>query len=286
MGLTPSTTFHSSTYGTPRPVQDESGVLPYGVNRFIELTPRAVTMWKHLGKVWAFSRELKHLPHVSIDLMLAATEGNAPFFREVTEEFYRDAVGPHPKFPLVSRMRYGLAVCNLREIGHDYYGHLDSAGKRNIKKAQRLGYRFATFNFNDQLDAVTRIHRSSLVRQGRQIHERLLQQAIPNNNPPSRNPLHAYPYFGIFQGDTLVAYAACLIAGELCEIQTIYGHAHYHSDGVIPMLLNAISGHLAMHHPQAIYFTYGTFYGATPSMQRFKRKFLFEPSRVSWRLGR
>jgi hypothetical protein len=195
-------------------------------------------------------------------------------------------MSPHPKFPLVNRMRYGMAVCDLREIGHDYYGHLDATGKRNIKKAQRLGYRFATFDFNQQLDAVTRIHRSSLIRQGRQVHYRLLEQARPHRNPTSRNHLHDYPYFGVFQGDTLVAYAACLIAGELCEIQTIYGHAQFHADGVIPLLLSSISDYLGTHHPRVVYYSYGTYYGATPSMKRFKRKFLFKPCCVHWHLGR
>ncbi|MBI2733051.1 MAG: hypothetical protein HYX44_07090 [Aquabacterium sp.] len=259
--------------------------MPYALNRFIALTPRAVTLWKRLSKASALAREIHALPTVSINLMLEATNGAPPFFRDVTIGFYRTVCGPHAKFPLIARMRYGVAVCDLRQIQHDHYGHLDSAGKRNVKKARRLGYRFAPFDFNAHLDAATRIHRSSVVRQGRQVHDWMLDEAKAHANPPSQSHLHAYPYFGIFQGDTLVAYAACLIAGELCMIQTIYGHAQFHSDGIIPLLLTSISDHLKSHHPQVAYYAYGTYYGATPSMQRFKRKFLFEPCCVNWHLS-
>lgn len=259
--------------------------MPYALNRFISLTPQAVALLNHLCKAWTLAQEIRRSPKVTINLMLDATLDAAPFFRNVTLSFYRTAVSAHAKFPLVPSMRYGVALCDLRQIEHDHYGHLCSAGKRNIKKARRLGYRFAPIEFNEHLEAATRIHRSSIMRQGRQVHEWMLDKARPHDNPPSHNHQHAYPYFGIFQGDTLVAYAACLIAGELCMIESIYGHAQFQPDGIIPLLLTSISDYLKAHHPQVVYYAYGTYYGATPTMQRFKRKFLFEPCRVSWRLA-
>lgn len=284
MGQRAANPFHAVAYGAAG-ARYASGVMPYALNRYIELTPLAVALWKRLAKASALASEIQKSPKVSINLMLEAARHEPSFFSEITLGFYRMAVSPHAKFPLVARMRYGVALCDLRQIDHDHYGHLDSAGKRNVKKARRLGYRFAPFDFNAHLDAVTSIHRSSHVRQGRQVHRWMLDKAVPHRNPPSRSPLHDYPYFGIFQGDTLVAYAACLIAGELCMIQTIYGHAQFHADGIIPLLLTSISDHLKTHHPQVVYYGYGTYYGATPSMQRFKRKFLFEPCRVNWHLG-
>lgn len=284
MGQRASNPLQAVAYGHAG-AYDASGVMPYALNRYIELTPLAVALWKRLSKAYTLASEIQKLPKVSINLMLDEAHNEPTFFRDITRGFYRTAVSPHAKFPLIARMRYGVALCDLRQIQHDHYGHLDATGKRNVKKARRLGYRFEPFDFNSHLDAATRIHRSSIIRQGRPVHGWMFEEARAHRNPPSRSPLHDYPYFGIFQGDTLVAYAACLIAGELCMIQTIYGHAQFHSDGIIPLLLTSISDHLKTHHPQVVYYAYGTYYGATPSMQRFKRKFLFEPHCVNWRLG-
>ncbi|MBC7701635.1 hypothetical protein [Aquabacterium sp.] len=161
---------------------------------------------------------------------------------------------------------------------------MGSTAKRNLKKALSLGYRFERIDYNQHLDDITVIHRSSKIRQGRAMPEHFFTARAPSIvDPPSTNPTHDYPYFGIFKGDTLVAYASCLVAGELCTIETLYGHHDHQVDGVIPLLLVSMGDHLIAHHPQVLYYVYDTYFGASETMRRFKRKFLFLPHRVTWR---
>jgi len=231
-------------------------------------------------------REIVGLPQISINLMLSGAGGNDPFFQGITREFYYHATRRHPAFPLVRRMEYGFAVCHLKGQAQPYSARLDSAARRNLKKAARLGYTCRRINFNEHLGDATRIHQSTAVRQGKPMPEEMLsQQAKPNNDPPSRNPLHDYPYFGVFKDDTMVAYASWMIAGELCAVQTIFGHADYLSDGVVPLVIASMGDHLPDHHPSVAYYAYDMYYGASETMRRFKRKFLFMPHRVKWVLG-
>ena len=91
---------------------------------------------------------------------------------------------------------------------------------------------------------------------------------------------------GVLRDGVLYAYAACLIAGELCAIEQIFGDADRQSDGVVPMLITGIAETLYREHPRVKYYTYDTFFGAGVSLRRFKKKFKFLPHVVQWELGR
>ncbi len=245
---------------------------------------RETILLSHLRRASQTISEISNLPSISIDLMMAETRSNHPFYRDVTRQFHENATRRHAKFPLIRRFEYGVAVSVLKSVPQPYSERVGSAARRNLKKALRLGYRFERIDYNQHLDDVTAIHRSTRTRQGREMPKRFFTAQAPSIiDPPSANPTHDYPYFGVFKGRTLVAYASCLIAGELCTIETIYGHDDHHADGVIPLLLVSTADHLIAHHPQVKYYVYDTYFGASETMRRFKRKFLFHPHRVTWR---
>jgi hypothetical protein len=249
------------------------------------LDPRATEIFGQLKRLSQTAGEISKLPVISINLMLSGTQGNDPFYQEITRRFHQNATRRHHKFPLVRQLEYGVAVCLLKDDPRAYSHRLGSTAQRNLKKALRLGYRFARIDYNQHLNAVTDIHRSAKIRQGQAMPKHFFSAKAPSIvDPPSRNPLHDYPYFGIFKNDVLVAYASCLIAGDLCAIETIYGHVDYHADGIIPLLLVSMGDYLIAHHPQVRYYAYDTYYGASETMKRLKRKFLFHPHRVSWKL--
>ncbi len=231
--------------------------------------------------------EVARKPRVSIDLMHERTSRNDPFFGRITKDFYREATARHRRFPLVRRFEYGYAVAHLPTGGSSaYLGAVEASARRNVKKAKRLGYRFDRIDYNAHLDDVTEILRSAKIRQGRPMPESFFREAAkPHSNPSSFSPNHDYPYFGVFLENQLVAYASCLVAGELCGIQTIYGHSDVLADGVVPLLIASITDRLAENHPEVRYYSYGSYFGASESMRRFKRKFNFQPYRVTWKLG-
>ncbi|MDI1260538.1 hypothetical protein [Aquabacterium sp.] len=237
----------------------------------------------HLRQVSETISQIFKQPSISIDLRLSDTLNNHPFYREMTRQFHRNATRRHAKLPLIRQFEFGVAVSLLKSAPPPYSTRLGSPAKRNLKKALRLGYRFERIDYNQHRDEITAIHRSSKIRQGRAMPEHFFTARAPAIiDPPSTKTTHDYPYFGIFKEGTLVAYASCLIAGELCSIETIYGHDAHQADGVIPLLLVSMADHLVEHHPQVAYYVYDTYFGASETMRRFKRKFLFHPHRVTW----
>jgi hypothetical protein len=111
------------------------------------------------------------------------------------------------------------------------------------------------------------------------------QPASAIEDPPSRCNVHDYPYFGVIRDGRLYAYASCLVAGEICSIETIYGHAEHLSDGIVPLLIIGIAQYVMQNYPGVKFYGYGGYLGAGESMKRFKAKFDFKPHKVDWILG-
>lgn len=229
--------------------------------------------------------EIMHMPRVSINLDLAACQDNYSFFRRAVLDFYASTQKRHPRLPLVKANQFGVALCRLPAGFDEYFMLIEAAARRNYKKAQRLGYEFSRIDYNRFLKDIADIRGSAEFRQGRMPEAYLHGEVQPVDNPPSLNNKQDYPYFGVLRGGRLFAYAGCLITGEVCFLEHMFGHADHQKDGVVPFLIIEITRVLYDQFPGVRYFVYGGWFGAQRTMQRFKRKFNFLPHRVDWILG-
>jgi hypothetical protein len=226
------------------------------------------------------------MPRVSINLMHGATADNDPFFGRIVQQFYTEATRRHPRALVVRQMSHGLALCQFPRTFDEYYMRIEGSARRNHKKAAREGCSVRLINYNEHLEQIGQIMQSTEVRQGRRVPDEYIRGEVPPcTDPLSKNPLHAYPYFGVFSGETLIGYAGCMVAGEYCGIQHILGHAKFLHLGPIPQLIIEMARHVPVNHPAVKYYAYGMYFGANESMRRFKRKFDFLPHRVDWVLG-
>jgi hypothetical protein len=229
-------------------------------------------------------REVIRLPTLTVNLMHAATAGNDPFYGTLVSKFYRASVARHPRCPLFPRFTHGVATCVLPATHDEYFLLIAGSARRNYKKAVRTGYTFSRIDYNCWLKDVCAIHRSTCFRQG-PVPRGLFEDEPPSAIAPvSATSVHDYLYFGVQRDGVLYAYASCFIAGELCLLERIFGHAQRHGDGIVPMLIISIAKHVLEYHPTVGYYAYGTYYGARESMRRFKTKFRFNPCRIDWRL--
>ncbi len=230
--------------------------------------------------------EFLNLPKLKIHLMFEKTNGNHRFYADAVQRFYDEASALHPKLLFTAKKyQYGFAACVLPKEFDTYFMAIEASARRNYKKAQRLGYVFRRIDYNEHLDDIRDIWTSTPVRQGLMPQNFLEGRVRPIADPPSRTHYQDYPYFGVFKDNKLVAYAACLVTGELCSLNDLYGHDRYLNDGIVPMLVIEIARECIQTYPTVKYFAYGTYFGASESMRRFKRKFLFLPHRVSWVLS-
>jgi hypothetical protein len=81
-----------------------------------------------------------------------------------------------------------------------------------------------------------------------------------------------------------VAYAGCLVAGEMLLLSTKFGHDKYKSYGIVPYLIACIADYKYKNYPHVKYYIYDKYYGASISLRFFKRKLRFEPHTVTWQL--
>jgi len=230
-------------------------------------------------------REIRDMPVLTINLMLKRTVDNDPYYRDLTLSWYEEATARHPKLKLIRNLEWGAAVAILPRTHEEYFMYIEAAARRNFKKAQRANYRFAPFESKDHLDGIREVRQSTDVRQGKKVPDEMMYGELEAaKDPKSRNHFHGYPYYGVFHEDKLVAYSSCFVAGEVCALEHILGHADYQSDGIVPMMLIGIAEDLYKNHPAVRYFMYGTYFGAATKMRRFKKKFRFFPHRVHWKL--
>jgi hypothetical protein len=224
-------------------------------------------------------------PKILINLMYSDSKINDPFFAKIVLDFYNESQKLHPRLLLIKKYQFGMAFCNLPGEFSNYLKLIEPSACRNYKKAKRNKYVFNQIIFNDYLKDIQEIRQSTDIRQGK-ISKAFLQNNVqPCMNPISQSYIHDYPYFGVLLNNKLVAYAGCLISGEMCMIEHIYGHYAYEKDGIVPMLIIEIVNYILTHYPKVHFYGYGTFFGAKLQMRRFKRKFGFIPYRVIWNLG-
>lgn len=232
----------------------------------------------------ALLQEVRALPQVTVSLNHAGTLDNHEFYQKITKDFYDYAHSRHKKLPLIRALEYGVALFDFRGE-KPYLQAIESSARRNYKKALRNGFHFEKIDFNQHLDDIWDIRKSTPVRQGEMPEEFITQPPKPVNNPITQTNTHDYPYFGIFNAEKkLVAYAGCMVAGDILMVQHIYGHHEFQSFGVVPCLLISIAENALESYPNVKFYNYGTFYGAQAGMQRFKKKFRFLPHRVTWTL--
>lgn len=230
--------------------------------------------------------DIIRIPKITIHLMLEKTIDNDPFYTKLVKNYYAYVSSRHPKYFFIKRCEIGVAVCKLPPTFAEYFMQIESSARRNCRKAVRLGYETKIINYNSHLEDIRNIWLSTPIRQNKPLPQNIREgQVRPCENPSSNNQYHDYVYFGVFKKDKLLAYAGCLIIGELCDIHDIYGHDRYLSDGIVPLLIIEIAKTIYNSFPMVKYYNYSTYFGASKTMRRFKRKFLFEPHKVIWKLG-
>ncbi len=228
---------------------------------------------------------LRKLPRVKVDLRYREAVSNDPFYASLVRQFYNDSMSRHRRYWVIPRFAVGVALCRLPENYDEYFRRIEAAGRRNCKKAMRLGYDFRRIEFNNHLSDIAAIRHSKEIRQGPMSAAFLNGGVAPVSNPPALNRVHDYPYFGVLRERMLRAYAGCFICGEVCLLEHVLGHGDFESDGIVPRLYCGIVEYLLANHPEVRYFAYGTYMGAGETLRRFKRKFLFQPHNVDWDLG-
>lgn len=236
-----------------------------------------------ITKLYNFAKEYRDMEKVTINLDKEGAKNNDPFFHKMAQSYYKEANRRSLRMPLIKNMEIGVALIELPSDFNDYFMKIESSARRNYKKSIRNEYTFSRFEYNNKLDDIWEIHKSTKYRQGAMPLELTENRPKAINNGTSETNLHDYIYYGVFDSnDKLVSYLGIMLAGDLAMIGNIFGHAEHQSNGVVPRALIDGAQHIIQNFPKVKYYGYGTYFGASDTLRRFKRKFCFTPRRVKW----
>lgn len=184
---------------------------------------------------------------------------------------------------MTAAKRWGVALVHLPASFDDY---LDGGPMQNLRRerrrAERAGFRYARLTPSDHLDAILEINRSAPTRQGRAMSGSYLDPEQVGRAFQGRNIIH-----GIVDGSgRLRAYADVPVIGDAFVFSRLLGHAHDLNRGVMYLLVSevireyieAAGGDAAA--PE--WAMYDTFWGASTGLAFFKERLGFRPYTVDW----
>ncbi len=149
-----------------------------------------------------------------------------------------------------------------------------------ITKAQRRGYTYGGFNYNDPniLQDIYEINTSKKERQNKPMSESYLEYPTPIGRELQRCDTHKYLRVGGFKYSKMYAYCAIAFVNELAILNTIIGHADALTDGV----MNGLIDYLVMicESERIRYLNYLTIESSGESLQAFKHSVGFESYEV------
>ncbi len=159
----------------------------------------------------------------------------------------------------------------------DYLAAIGPKTRNMIRKAERAGYTYREFEYNDELDALWAINRSTPERQGKPMSKSYRERPDPSHGVQDLCDEHRRVWVGGYVGETLSAYCQLVLCGELAIVNRILGHADFLRDGVMDGLALALVRRCIGTRVRFInYLTLKT----SPGLRHFKESTGFRPLAV------
>jgi len=158
--------------------------------------------------------------------------------------------------------------------------------RQKIRRAEKLGYEFRPFSYNDHLDDLYEINTSMEDRQGKPMSDSYRNRLSPVAEAPAPTCMrHRRDWFGVFRDGKLYAYANVLQCGEMMLFSKILGHGDAMDDGIMNLLVFQ-AAKLRQAESGTRYPVYFLQHSGTEGLQFFKRKMGFTGHTVVWELAR
>lgn len=164
-----------------------------------------------------------------------------------------------------------MALLKIPDSYEEFIKQARHETRREIKLAEKEGYEFKEFVWNDHLDEIYEINTSKEMRQSLPMLDWYGKPVQPRHH--SNEELKYRKYYGEFKDGKLCAYFHFWICGDIAVGKHIMGHAQHLKYGIMNAL---IAGTLREYvgHPQVRWLHYGT--GLGGSLGLFKRHIGFQ----------
>ena len=159
-------------------------------------------------------------------------------------------------------------------VSHDEYLAAVGPKTRNmIRKAERQGYEYKEFVWNDHLDEIFEINTSKEVRQSAPMRGWYTEPVQPRYH--STEELRYRKYYGAFKDGKLHAYLHVVLCGNFAFFRHFMGHAQHLTYGIMNGLVSyAVHEHIG--DPKIRWLKYGDLSRESSSMHSFRKHAGFE----------
>jgi hypothetical protein len=128
------------------------------------------------------------------------------------------------------------ALLRIPSSHEEYLKRVEREKRREIRIAERQGYEFKEFVWNDHLDEIYEINTSKEVRLGEPMRGWYREPVQPRHH--SKEELQYRKYYGAFKEGKLWAYLHYWICGDFAIIKHIIGHAQHLKYGIMNGLIS------------------------------------------------
>jgi len=183
---------------------------------------------------------------------------------------------------LLSRPVALMALPSSRE---DYLNKTGAVTREIIRNAEKQGYEFREFSWNDYLEAIFDINTSNELRRPGSMHGWYLQRVSPRLH--SHEELRYWKYYGVFAGGRLLAYANLVLCGNFAFFKHLMAHVDHEDRGAMHYLVSRIVRELVA-RSSTQWLNYGwmpTKSSDTENTTRVKGQLGFEPRVVFFDIG-
>ena len=225
-----------------------------------------------LRERWERSSAVLRAPRVRI-AMSGEEEARAAF---------RSFTARHPRFKVTGAKRWGVALVPLPATFDEYLaGPSKEYLRRQRRRAEKAGYRYAVVTPRDRLPEILAINRSAPSRQGRAMATSYVDPTRVAETFAARPSLH-----GILDAQgTLRAYADVSRFGDVIVFSRILGHADDLEHGPMYLLVSEVIRSWVERrgaNASPAWAMYDTFWGASSGLAYFKERCGFRPYTVEW----
>ncbi len=133
---------------------------------------------------------------------------------------------------------YPLACIEIPENHSDYLKMIGDKSRNMIKKAEKQGITYHQFDWNEHLDEIWDIHRSSSHRQGRTMDQAYLEYPAKVSYP--QQEAFRIRHIGGFHDNKLLAYIELYQYGSFAMTNRILGHKDWLPSGIMNGLINHV----------------------------------------------
>ncbi|MEN6349075.1 MAG: hypothetical protein ABFD08_06735 [Syntrophomonas sp.] len=153
-------------------------------------------------------------------------------------------------------LRYPLALLNIPSAYEEYLNAVGAKTRNRIRKAEKLGYEFREFEWDNHLEEIFDINNSKELRSAGPMQGWYRDQVKPRHH--SEIEKRYRKYYGLFKDDRLWAYCHLVLCGDFGFTKHFLGHANHLKNGIMNYLLSGMV-HEYLDHSHVQWLNYGIF---------------------------